>query len=569
MNQSLSPLLKFILPFLIGFALLRGCFGLATFPNPDEAYYWLWGQQLDFSYYDHPPLLAWIQGLIASFLGTSNFTLRFPNFISNAIFFYTYYQLCCYLYGKEKSDYFWLMLLLILASPLYFMFIALAWPDHLLITCVLVGCHLLIRFLDHYAVDGKGKSWQLYGAAVAMGLAGLCKYNALFVVLGMAATIAGDPRWRPLLRDRRLYFASAIGLAILLPILIWNIGNDFQSFHYYMSRSVDGSNRGLPANFSLKWNDLLVFSLVSIFTLSPFNVWAIVQAISHPPNQLKPDSAYRPLALWIFAISTLTLIAIGLVSTALYYWNITAYLLLFPLLPPLFLHPSPFSPAKSKIQNPKSKIFLPDLPETLLPPSPTPLSPPPFHQPLFVASQLYGLLFATLLVVHYSIFPLSALVSLEGDPDSRMLFGWKEVATVVQTQAKDLGDHPFFVTTDYRSASALAYQLKTMGYKILQNNQTQNEKPPEVFAISDRVDQFDFWYDSKRLQGRHAVILSDDWHPVQPKLLSQFVCLSEPTIVPVIRFGILIKNYYVQRGYVRVESPENSDRLPTKGSAQK
>jgi hypothetical protein len=150
-----------------------------------------------------------------------------------------------------------------------------------------------------------------------------------------------------------------------------------------------------------------------------------------------------------------------------------------------------------------------------------------------------------------------------------MLFGWKEVATVVQTQAKDLGDHPFFVTTDYRSASALAYQLKTMGYKILQNNQTQNEKPPEVFAISDRVDQFDFWYDSKRLQGRHAVILSDDWHPVQPKLLSQFVCLSEPTIVPVIRFGILIKNYYVQRGYVRVESPENSDRLPTKGSAQK
>ncbi len=53
-----------LLPFLIAFLVLRLVFWFATFPNPDEAYYWLWGQHPGLSYYDHPPLQAWIQGLL-------------------------------------------------------------------------------------------------------------------------------------------------------------------------------------------------------------------------------------------------------------------------------------------------------------------------------------------------------------------------------------------------------------------------------------------------------------------------------------------------------------------------
>ena len=90
------------------------------------------------------------------------------------------------------------------------------------------------------------------------------------------------------------------------------------------------------------------------------------------------------------------------------------------------------------------------------------------------------------------------------------------------------------ITTDYRSASALAYQL---------NNR-------DVMAIADRVDQFDFWHPNDLpFRGKNAVILSDDWFPVQSKLVAKFDRVSQPITVPVVRFGVWIKNYYIQKGY--------------------
>ena len=119
-----------------------------------------------------------------------------------------------------------------------------------------------------------------------------------------------------------------------------------------------------------------------------------------------------------------------------------------------------------------------------------------------------------------------------------MLFGWNQVAQVVGAEESKLGQEklrqPLLMTTDYRSASALAYEL--------------NDK--DVMAISDRVDQFDFWYPSDRaIEGRNAVLLSDDWHPLPPQLIARFDRISEPITVTVDRFGVWIKNYYVHRGY--------------------
>ncbi|NJP10262.1 MAG: 4-amino-4-deoxy-L-arabinose transferase [Leptolyngbyaceae cyanobacterium RU_5_1] len=522
-----SPVFRLVLPSLAIFLLLRCVFWFAAFPNPDEAYYWVWGQHPDLSYYDHPPLYAWVQGLFTAILGRSQFVLRLPNLFSSAVCFYVYYRIANALYRKDANHYFGLIVALVLASPLYFLFLALAWHDHLLITFSLVSAYLFIRFLDGYAVDGKGVSWQLYAAAIAIALALLCKYNAVFVMLGLIATILSDQRFRPLLRDRRLYIAGAIAATALLPILLWNITNDFQSFRYYINRSVDSGSR-----FQIKLGELLKFLLYSILMLSPVTVWAIVQVIKRRKSQTSPNSTYRAVALWIFAVSTLCLMAISLVSTALYYWNITAYLLLFPLLPTIFLQKSGDQKdkepeeqgenPKSKIQNPKSKI------QQLLSPS----SPHLSHKPLFLTSQLYGLLFATLLVIHYSVLPLSAFASSTDDPDSRLLFGWNDVETAVRTQLAESGNNPFLITTDYRSASALAYQLNRR----------------DVIAISDRVDQFDFWYDPDKLQGRNAVILTDDWHPVEPELLSRFEQTSSAIAVPVKRFGVWIKNYYVVKG---------------------
>ncbi|NEP63451.1 MAG: 4-amino-4-deoxy-L-arabinose transferase [Symploca sp. SIO2G7] len=526
-----SKVFQFVLLPLVALLLLRLVFWFATFPNPDEAYYWLWGQHPAFSYYDHPPLQAWVQGLFTAVFGRSAFTLRLPNLISNGIFFYTYYQITRYLYGERDRYSFWLVITLVLTSPLYFLFLALAWHDHLLITLSLVSAYLFIRFLDNYLVDGKSQNWQLYGAAVAIGLAGLCKYTAVFVALGFVATVVFDRRLRPLLRDRRIYLAGAIATSAILPILFWNYTNDFQSFRYYFDRSLN------TTGFRFQFAEPLKFLLFSVLMLSPVNCWAIFQVLKRrqkaegSPNKeifttinenqsfCVPASlrlcvysgnhsnlVYQTVALWVFAISTITLTAISLVYTALYYWNILAYLLLFPLLPTFF------------IQDYQG----------------TGNAPPLRKKSLLLTGQIYGLLFAALLVVNYSILPLASLVSkeAEADPESRMLFGWQDVAAVVSKQVAQLGDEPLLVTTDYRSASALAYQLKNRN----------------VIAIADRIDQFDFWYKEENFPSKDALILADDWHPIPSELLSRFQQTSAPITVPVTRFGVWIKDYYVVLG---------------------
>ena len=42
---------------------------------PDEAYYWLWSNRVALSYFDHPPLLAWVQALLLFQLDTNYFSV--------------------------------------------------------------------------------------------------------------------------------------------------------------------------------------------------------------------------------------------------------------------------------------------------------------------------------------------------------------------------------------------------------------------------------------------------------------------------------------------------------------
>ena len=45
-------------------------------PLPDEAYYWLWSNRVALSYFDHPPLLAWVQAFLLSYYDSNYFAIR-------------------------------------------------------------------------------------------------------------------------------------------------------------------------------------------------------------------------------------------------------------------------------------------------------------------------------------------------------------------------------------------------------------------------------------------------------------------------------------------------------------
>src|SRR4051794_30260911 len=63
---------------------LRLYFDFAAPPLGDEAYYWMWGQRPALSYFDHPPLHAWLLGVVSIVGGWNNFSLRVLTWFSFA-----------------------------------------------------------------------------------------------------------------------------------------------------------------------------------------------------------------------------------------------------------------------------------------------------------------------------------------------------------------------------------------------------------------------------------------------------------------------------------------------------
>jgi len=483
--------------FLLGFLALRLAFWLTAFPNPDEAYYWLWGQQPGFSYYDHPPFHAWVQGLFGTLLGRSALVLRLPNLLSSGLLGVTFYHICRYLYGDQAKDRVWLVVLLVAASPLFFWYMGLAWNDHWLVTFAVISSFLFVRYVDSAVENpGQGSGRDLYGAAICLGLAGLCKYNAVFVGLGFLALIVSDRRRWKVLGDRRLYLALGLLVLVLSPIPLWNVQHDFFSFRFYRDRTGGG---GLTLNLLQP----IVFLTLCALILGPIQSWSIGRLLGRRgQTALARPSCYPALALWVFGLSTAAFTALSTVSVALFYWNILAYPLLFPLLSDQFYRP----------QGSKS------------------LSQPVRAGQLAIAQGL-GLFAAAALVIYYTVMPLGAFFGAV-DPDGAALFGWPQIAAAVTAQAEGLDD-PLLLTTDYRSASALAYTLDN----------------PQVLAISGRLDQFDFWYDAPTLEGRDAVLLGETWHPICPTHLAMFDRVDPPETVEVRRLGRVLQTYQIVRGY--------------------
>src|SRR5438128_8966205 len=68
-------------------AMVPAYLGLAALlpPFDDELYYWCWSRDLQLSYYDHPPMVAYMIRGTTELFGTSVFAIRLPAVLSAAV----------------------------------------------------------------------------------------------------------------------------------------------------------------------------------------------------------------------------------------------------------------------------------------------------------------------------------------------------------------------------------------------------------------------------------------------------------------------------------------------------
>ena len=404
MTRKLVPL-QLVVALLLA---LRLYYDLTADLFGDEAYYYLWGQHLSWSYFDHPPLHAWVIRAITTVL-PGVLGLRTLMWLTLGGVLAIFWDWSRRIAPADPKTWFWTAAALYLASPLFFGFTLIAYHDHLLILLSLAAAHCFARFIaQHEGGEQRSFRW-LYLAAILLGLATLTKYTGVFVGLGFALTFLFRPKLRPLLLTPYPWAAALLAVGLQAPVLYWNMTEGFASFRYHL----DGRWNGQAGH--LDWWHPIRFVLMTVVIWSPLLIWPSVRLVVDRPVAAFA-SATRSLTLAILAASTLGLLAISVLLDAYFYWSVVGLIGIMPLLAGYI-----------------------------------------GRRVLLWLHLVFGIVCATLIVVNFAVVPITALNGGR-DPGSGINFGWTEIAAHMRSaQAATPAD--LFASTGYSVTAQLAVAI--------------------------------------------------------------------------------------------------------------
>lgn len=225
-TQNLPKILLWLLVIsLIARGFLAGFHELGN----DEVYYWTYAQYPDWSHFDHPGMTGWMMQVFSlNLLLDSEFFLRLSSIILMTIDTFLFY-----LIGKElKNQLTGLYSALLYTASLYGFVITgvFIMPDTPLMLFSLLALYLFIKYFK----TNPRQNYYLILGGLSCGLAMLSKYSGAFLLLGLGLYILFFQRQE--LRNKFLYLSVLLALICLLPIVIWNIQNDFVSFNFHGDR---------------------------------------------------------------------------------------------------------------------------------------------------------------------------------------------------------------------------------------------------------------------------------------------------------------------------------------------
>ena len=263
LNVRLLLVLACALHFVLGASL-----GLSV----DEAHYALYAAHPDWSYFDHPPMVGWVQWPLVA-LDAPTWMLRLvPEllWLGTALMVYRLAERIqvrgayrataspAVLSGQVLLPVgaagFWAVLALSLAPLLHVLGIGLL-PDTLLIFFTAWLMVLTLDLMDASVVQ-RPLPWLLLG--VALGLSGLSKYTAILAVPAVAVCLLMAHGWR-LLRNPWLWLALFVALLLVMPVVYWNHSNHWISFTYQAQHGAGGG---------WQWRHVVQFLVQSIPTPS-------------------------------------------------------------------------------------------------------------------------------------------------------------------------------------------------------------------------------------------------------------------------------------------------------------
>lgn len=213
----------------------------------DESYYWAWSQNLSLSYYDHPPMLAYMIW-VSNHFGHSEFWVRLPALVTLAITVFTGFKLALRMFGQEVGNF---ALKLLLCVPLVNALFFITTPDSPLFM------FWMLTLYAFYIAIFENKVKYLYLAGLYAGLALLSKYTAILIFPGMFLFLIFS-QYRYVLARIHIYLAFILTILVFSPVIIWNYHQDWISFTYQFHHGIDLSKQHLDGMWDYLGSQLAV-----------------------------------------------------------------------------------------------------------------------------------------------------------------------------------------------------------------------------------------------------------------------------------------------------------------------
>ncbi len=381
--------------------------GLIVELSDDEAYYWSWSLRPALSYFDHPPLQAWVTALSTSVFGKTNFAVRLPAILF-LIFSGLFLKKLAKRYKIEDSA-FWICL----NSPTFYIFSWIILPDI---------CFLPLALVSFYLAEKK----KYFLCGISSGFALLAKWHALLILPAVCFSIIFKEKESFKMKIRNLFSYIIPACVLQIPVLIWNSQHNWEPFYYhFVKRHADHSHK-IGTILKNGTSFIVIFFVLMGFGLSYLAFQYFKTSLKKSKLSFQKEDlfilAYAAPFIGIFGLSALN-------GETRVYWTCFA---VFPV--SLFLLKHASQKQRETFQKISQKTFL------------------------FITPIIFTVL---LLPVGYAIKPL---VEIFRSYDIRMsprgdFKGWKEWGEKTLQNLNTPKEQTLFIAADFRLASQLLWNM--------------------------------------------------------------------------------------------------------------
>lgn len=199
---------------------------------PDESYYWYWTKHLDWSYYDHPPMIAYLMALFTALLADNEFSVRIGGLLLTFLMILLLYRSCRRVCPEDRAAP-WNAIFIANITLLFSAGCLIQTPDTPLLFFWTAAVYCGIELIT----SPSPRWWYLWGVALGLGL--LSKYTMILIVPCHFAFILLSRDHRCWLLRKEPYLALLVGLVLFSPVLLWNYQHDWISFSFHLHRGFE------------------------------------------------------------------------------------------------------------------------------------------------------------------------------------------------------------------------------------------------------------------------------------------------------------------------------------------